>query len=351
MEMTDFYTRAEAKLLSLEGLRGMLAILVCVGHLGLNTIVNKVGLTIHFGLAVDVFFALSGFVLCYSNYFGRRSIQRFVVGRFARLYPLYVLTLLSMSIMYPALGNNFSGTEFIESLTLLQNVGLPPNRLTFNFPAWSISVEMWVSVMFFFVLQNKSLRVCLPLLLFAAVTPVLLVPLYIAGDAQNAFLVLNLGIMRGIAGFSAGAIAFLLFDRFDQTFIFRPIVQYVFLLILAGFFLLEEWPYGVPIIFYAVLVAVLVSLAANDRSTVLCASPMVFLGAISYSIYLLHIPIYSALSLLFTDNGVRGSIKAFVLVVILIGSWASHKWIERPSQRSIVSLFYQRTNQTSASRV
>jgi hypothetical protein len=33
---------------------------------------NKVGVTVHFPLAVDVFFALSGFVLCYSNYFGRR---------------------------------------------------------------------------------------------------------------------------------------------------------------------------------------------------------------------------------------------------------------------------------------
>jgi len=331
------YASVGTKFLSLEGLRGILAVLVCVGHLGLNTVANKVGLTVHFGLAVDVFFALSGFVLCYSNYFGRRSLQRFTLGRFARLYPLHVITLFAMAIMSPTLGTAFSRLEFIESLTLLQNIGLPPNRLAFNFPAWSISVEVWVSILFYFALQGKGLRFRLPLLLCAMLAPVLFVPSYITGDAENVFSFFNLGLMRGIAGFSAGAIAFLLFDRFGEKFVFPPIVPYALLFILAGFFFLDEWRNGLPAIFYAILIAVLVSLAANHRSTILCTSPMVFLGTISYSIYLLHIPVYSALAFAFGEGVVRGTGKALVLTAILIAGWASYKWIERPSQRLILN--------------
>jgi peptidoglycan/LPS O-acetylase OafA/YrhL len=336
------HSRGEVKFLSLEGLRGILALLVCVGHLGLNTVLQKVGLTVRFGLAVDVFFALSGFVLCYSNYFGQRSFSRFVIGRFARLYPLHLLTLFAMAAMYPAFGNAFSAIDLAESLTVLQNVGLPPNTLTLNFPAWSISVEIWVSVLFFFALQNNRLRLRLPLLLFVTIAPSLLVPEYITADAVNVFTFINLGIIRGIAGFSAGAIAFILFDRFGQKYIFSSVMPYAFLLLLAGFFFFDEWPYGLPVMFYAVLIVALVLLAANDRSTVLCTSPMVFLGAISFSVYLLHIPIYSATSLLLSDSVVRGAGKIIVLVVIIIGSVASNKWIERPAQRLILSLANKR---------
>jgi peptidoglycan/LPS O-acetylase OafA/YrhL len=328
----------EAKFLSLEGLRGLLALLVCGGHLGLNTIVSKVGLTVHFGLAVDVFFALSGFVLCHSNYFGRRNFKRFIIGRFARLYPLHLLTLLAMALMYPALGNSLSVIELFEQLTALHNVGLPPHRLTLNFPSWSISVEIWISILFFLLLQSKRLRFRLPLLICAVITPALLFPSYIIGDVGNASSFLNFGLLRGVAGFSAGAIAFLLFDRYSARFTCAPAVVYILLFILAGFFLLEAWAYALPILFYAILVTVLVLLAANDDATILCSPPTVFLGMISYSIYLLHIPIYSALSLAFGEQHVRGPAKVFVFLAILIGSWISYKLIERPAQLIILDL-------------
>src|SRR4051794_35662338 len=88
------------RILNFEAARGMLALLVCVGHLGLNTVLNKVSLDIHFALSVDIFFALSGFVLCYSNFFGKRTLAEFVYARIARLYPLYAATLLYMASLY-----------------------------------------------------------------------------------------------------------------------------------------------------------------------------------------------------------------------------------------------------------
>jgi peptidoglycan/LPS O-acetylase OafA/YrhL len=326
------------KFRSLEGLRGTLALLVCVGHLGLNTIANRVGLTVHFGLSVDVFFALSGFVLCYSNYFGRRTFNLFIVSRFARLYPLHLLTLVAMAIMLPALGSSFSAIEFLQSLAVLHNVGLWPNRLSLNFPSWSISVEIWVSILFFLALQRRTLAVLLPLLLVVVAVPPLLVPTYIQGDAENAFTLVNLGLLRGLSGFSTGVIAYLIFERCGSKLKIPAILLYALLSALAVFFFLDNWPFGLPLAFYVILAAALASLAANDEATALSARPIVFLGTVSYSIYLLHIPVYSALLLAFGEGTVRGPGKAIVLAVIIVASWASYRWIERPAQRIILRL-------------
>jgi peptidoglycan/LPS O-acetylase OafA/YrhL len=41
----------------------LLALLVCLGHLGLNTIAGHMGLFVRFGAAVELFFVLFGYVL------------------------------------------------------------------------------------------------------------------------------------------------------------------------------------------------------------------------------------------------------------------------------------------------
>jgi peptidoglycan/LPS O-acetylase OafA/YrhL len=317
------------KFLSLEGLRGVLALLVCVGHLGLNTVTNKIGVTVRFGLSVDVFFALSGFVLCYSNYFGRRSFYRFVVGRFARLYPMHLLTLVAMTFIYLDLGKQVDAWQFVQQIFLVHNIGLWPNRLSPNFPNWSISVEFWISILFFIALQTKRFR--LPILLLVAIIPAALMTKFIDGDAQNAFSIVNLGLLRGIIGFSVGSAAFLVFEKIGDKIILPSFAVYVPLAILGTFFLLEDWSPMTVVLFYSVLLICLTSLA-----TILSSRPFVVLGAISYSIYLLHIPIYSALALVIGDNSSRGVTKLFLLFVVLIVSYLSYRWIERPSQRIIL---------------
>jgi peptidoglycan/LPS O-acetylase OafA/YrhL len=330
------------KFLSLEGLRGILALLVCLGHLGLNTVTNKIGVTVRFGLAVDVFFALSGFVLCHSNYFGRRSLNRFVVGRIARLYPLHAVTLVAMVLIYLASERQVDGWQLVQQVLLVHNIGLPPPSLPPNFPNWSISVEFWISILFFAMLQVKRFRI--PILLIVAVAPAVLVTNYIGGDAKNVFSVVNYGLLRGIAGFAVGAAAFLVFERVGNKIKVPPFAIYVLLAMLATFFLLEDLSRATVIIFYAFLLVALVSIAANDGATILSSRPLVFLGAISYSIYLLHIPTYSALSLAIGDDSVRGASKLFVIIIVLAVSYLSYRWVELPSQRIILNSCVRRSH-------
>lgn len=338
-------TSGSQKFLSLEGLRGILALLVCLGHLGLNTMTNKIGVTVRFGLAVDVFFALSGFVLCYSNYFGRRTFKRFAVGRIARLYPMHVLTFVAMTVIFMALQKPVNDWQVVQQAFLVHNIGLWPNDLPPNFPNWSISVEFWVSILFYAVLRDRRLR--LPLLLVIAGMPVLFVTNYIYGDAQNAFSVVNLGLLRGIAGFAVGAAAYLVFEKIGNKAVLPATIVYLLLAALGFFFLLEHWSTTTVVLFYAVLLTNLVLLAANDQATLLSSRAFVLLGAISYSIYLSHIPILSVFSLAFGDDLVRGVAKPFLVLVVLAVSYLSYKWIERPSQRLILDWFGRFRENTS----
>ncbi|ESZ47984.1 acyltransferase [Mesorhizobium sp. M0090] len=70
---------------------------------------------------------------------------------------------------------------------------------------------------------------------------------------------------------------------------------------------------------------------------------LTFLGDISYSSYMWHWPIMIAVSLLFGAWLSRSAgVVLYILstgICVLIASWASHRWIERPSTRWAGSLF------------
>ena len=114
--------------------------------------------TWHFNLFVDLFFVVSGFVIA-RQYFGRvndaASIGRFLWRRLARIYPLHLATL----AFYVALA-----ARFISALARTDNPARYPlsdlpaqflllhafigERLTFNFPSWSLSAEMFCYLLF-----------------------------------------------------------------------------------------------------------------------------------------------------------------------------------------------------------
>jgi peptidoglycan/LPS O-acetylase OafA/YrhL len=103
--------------------------------------------------AVGVFFVLSGFVLAY-NYdltaaWSKRDWSRFAVARFARIYPAYLLGLICIAplIFYRFTLDQTSQMNVMEecfagilNLTLLQS-WLPQTALTWNDPGWSLSNE------------------------------------------------------------------------------------------------------------------------------------------------------------------------------------------------------------------
>lgn len=157
-----------------DGLRGLAALAVLLCHywnfyfLPGQKVVHEswwatrpaaefVGLFYAHGIfAVNVFWIISGFVFAYV-YLGSRSDTRsFAVNRFARLYPLHLLTLLVMAGLQLASSARF-GTwifydhndwyHFFLNLLFVTGWGFDAHN-TFNGVIWSVSVELLVYALF-----------------------------------------------------------------------------------------------------------------------------------------------------------------------------------------------------------
>jgi peptidoglycan/LPS O-acetylase OafA/YrhL len=110
-------------------------------------------------LGVDLFFILSGFILChvYLRPFGERrfSYREFLWARLARIYPTHIVTLIGFGVLVylgSLLGVHAGGNVVVWSslpaqLTLTQAWGLAPLG-GWNHPAWSISAEWFAYLCF-----------------------------------------------------------------------------------------------------------------------------------------------------------------------------------------------------------
>jgi peptidoglycan/LPS O-acetylase OafA/YrhL len=147
---------------SLDLLRGMAAFAVMVPHFFMYylrdaaTTAEIVSVT-----AVEVFFVLSGFVLgpqivlCAE----RRdwlTVRTFLVRRWMRTIPSYLVALLAISVIFGELGSG----DFFRYAAYVQNLSSQYNVRDYFPVAWSLSVEEWYYVAFppFLLLYVKLTR-------------------------------------------------------------------------------------------------------------------------------------------------------------------------------------------------
>ena len=149
--MTSRTIRFEA----LDAMRGLCAVMVVLFHLPTDSHVRDLPLVQHAYLFVDFFFVLSGFVMAHS-YGGRigdlRDAGRFLGRRLGRVWPLHAAVLAAFVLLELArLAFAFDPVEpfaddrppvaILTNILLIQGLHLH-DSLTWNGPAWSISVEL-----------------------------------------------------------------------------------------------------------------------------------------------------------------------------------------------------------------
>lgn len=147
------------RLEGLPSLRGFAAIPVILFHqLGLlqikeaDTAPRWYRSAVEFGhVGLEFFFVLSGFILAYVYAHSTRPIakKRFWRARFARLYPIYLLSLVLLAPVYfwtesiePTFSPALVGVKAGLTLVLLQ-AWMPTAALAWSFVAWSLSVEVF----------------------------------------------------------------------------------------------------------------------------------------------------------------------------------------------------------------
>ena len=144
---------------SLDGIRGILAITVMMSHvIGSYTGWGDIRPFVGAHLSVFYFFMMSGFVLSYAN--TRYTFKTHCMLRAARLWPLMVVSSIGMLLIYYINSQNggyvsspdvFSPRVIAKNILLMHGV-LPNDFILLNEPSWSISLEFWVSLLipFFF---------------------------------------------------------------------------------------------------------------------------------------------------------------------------------------------------------
>jgi peptidoglycan/LPS O-acetylase OafA/YrhL len=277
----------------LDGIRGVLACNVMLLHLGINKFIGIAtagawkGFT--FDLCVDVFFLLSGFVLT-SSYLAStdRSFARFAVKRFFRLVPVFYITTL---LVLPSAATIYR-FEHMPAETVM---GVPfLDAMPANYPAWSITWEFYLPLLAFLMAPFLRLpRFSLIPLLLACLSGLAIVDVNIAQGVR-------IYAVRAPLGLAAGALLYAVHAggaRLHAT----PANTYALFAALIAVMALspDAAPLAALIPFIA---AALIWSAASVPSRLFSSRPLQWLGALSYTLYMAHIPVLQTFKTFFGEG-------------------------------------------------
>ncbi|WP_338467524.1 acyltransferase [Novosphingobium sp. ZN18A2] len=291
----------------------------------------------HGHVAVQYFWAVSGFVFAHVYLADPHSRSRFWPARIARLWPLHLLTLCIVALFQAGYlvrnGHYFiyawnDARHFVLNLFLAQYWGFQQNQ-SFNGPAWSLSTEIVAYAAFWLLLPVLRRAPGTVAGLLAATT----MTLVLAGAPNET-------VLSCIAYFFGGAGVYALALK-DIATPARLVAAAPGLALAAWaawtFWRSEELATGAAT-FAVLALAVAVDLADTRRV-------MRFgkrLGDASYGIYLWHFPLQLLLVLAIPGvqaaAGRTGFLVFFIACSIMAG-FASHALFERPAQRAVLRLF------------
>ena len=305
-------------------------------------------------LWVEFFFALSGFVLIHAygaragGIFTPRGFGKFLAARVSRIYPVHIamlLVLLALEIILQATGwppNPTRGAAtFVTNLLLIQAWNIHDN-FSWNWPAWFVSAEFLLYLLFPFILL---LRRAWWLLIPAGASGLALLAIT---SGHGLDITYHNGILRGLGAFAIGAGFATLFEqvRAKAYSALPEIAHTIAQLLLLGILLGAFYFGGTPKTQYDTLavlpILAFVFLLAFDHGLIARAfwtKPLQTIGEWAFGIYMVHFTFLQLLQIakqtIYAPSGVWAAIMwwgepAIVLLLSLIGGWALTRFVDRP---------------------
>jgi len=362
---------------ALDGFRGALALLIAVYHTIWLTHINTSEFFNNGQVLVDLFFVFSGFLM-FLLYSGKLNTSRqgfdFIKRRIARIYPLHFFMLMlfvafqamrvvshkiGLSVVEPGEIMPFTPqapetlASFLANLTLTQSLGLF-DSLSYNPPAWTVSVEFYtyfvfLGMMAFFPPKTR---------LHFGIIAILIGTLYfrLSQLKPNMDFHYDYGFWRCLAGFYAGVLSAWIYRGFKRKIdtvksrmpfhileVFTLVVIYLFIVNFTGRLQFMFAP-------LAVLFVITFAIGRGGISDFMSRKTMLYLGKISYSIYLVHVLISIGFSVVaerilpgvfganWNASGYGGDLLLLpYLGVVIFVSHFTYKYVERPGQKAILS--------------
>lgn len=302
------------KLNSLTGLRFVAAFMVVLSHVGINLLPRVapdlrpvIGLFYEAGaIGVSFFFILSGFVL---TWVARESdtVPQFWRRRFFKIYPNHLVTFAAACVLAAIASHALTTRDTIATLFLV-HAWIPDQPLLFNLwsntPTWSLSCELlfYLSFPWLLVLVRKIRPGRLWLAFGITYAAIWIVPLVAGTFLQSGGLHRGTGLhwnamwfmtffppvrmLEFVLGILAAQIV--MHRRWIRLPLPVALVLPVVAMLAQGFVPLRFGLVAVTALPLAFLVAATANADITRGGSLLGGRVMVFLGEISYALYLVH---------------------------------------------------------------
>ena len=328
---------------SFESYRGLSACMICAAHFNVNSPITMHALAN--GLLVNFFFVLSGFVM-YLTYHNRlidfNSVKNFLIKRFFRLYPLHLLFLIVfviieiskyfVQIKYGLVANNeaFSDNNFKSFLGNIFLVQTFFDYNSFNTPSWSISAEFYTYMIFglvFFFMKKTNL------LIFVSLVGILM--FRINSEVGLGYDKTYLSFLDCVYSFFIGVFSCKIYFKYSNHETYKKYYSIASLILLIASCLLiinvgDKLTFIIPFFYGALLIFSANLKNENILGKIICNKFFVYLGSISYSIYMCHLFVFWSLTqflrfiikldTILDDNGITkldlNILEATIMVVV-----------------------------------
>lgn len=338
-------SRRGAMLPAVTGIRLPAAALVMLGHAAtVNAWAAPVG-ACKWWHAVPFFFLLSGFILAhvYPSLKDWGARKQFMLARFARIYPLHVVTFLLVVLALPS----YVRSPVKDPLLLVTNLTLTQSWFSqqdiyfaYNAPSWSISVEMFLYACFPLLIfkWRATWWFWLPATLLLHVYVNTLLPQYVAKPLP----------LRHLFLFTMGVAAASVYRWLEPRAHWGRLVGTAMelaaglLLFYRGSIAPAQYYEAGSAVAYASVVIVM-ALGRGWISQVFAWRPIVVLGEASFALYMLHqIVLRWMLVHELHTNWSAGVFLTTYVGVSLAGSYGLWRYVECPARRLIMARFGQR---------
>jgi peptidoglycan/LPS O-acetylase OafA/YrhL len=341
----------------IEGLRAVAVGLVLVYHAGVRQLPGGF-------IGVDIFFVISGFLITglllrEVESTGRLSLSGFYARRAKRLLPATALVLVAAAVVtwlwLPQTQRAILGGDVVAAAFYVVNWRLADRSVDYLAEGvvpspvqhfWSLAVEeqfyvVWPLVILLVLVLARRYRVPLRAALAVGIAaigvPSLAYSIWKTGaDPAPAFFVTTTRMWELAIG-AAVALGAAAWTRLPAH-VARLLVWGGLGSLLGAALLIDgstaAWPGSLALVPVLATAAVIVGGSATARPGVrlLGAPPLVWIGGLSYSLYLWHWPVLIAAEALWGEFGAK---KGLVVVAAsLVPAWLCHRFVESPVRSS-----------------
>jgi peptidoglycan/LPS O-acetylase OafA/YrhL len=311
----------------------------------------------HFNLFVDLFFVISGFVIA-AQYLQKVEtpavIGRFLWRRMARIYPLHLLTLafylLVAAVLQSGLARGDNPARYPLSdlpAQLLMLHAVIGERLTFNFPSWSLSAEMVCYLLFPLLAILAARR--RPLMLLFVATALVGNTVYAAATDTGPWTewINRGGAWRALPSFALGLALYVFRAQLCRQPKMRlPLTPVVLAFVVFGSLLADAMVLAT--VYAIVVLAIRADL--TQQGTLLSRTNVGRWSDLTYSIYMLHIPVATVVLTImgravsaFVPNA-KLMLVPIALGVLAVASHLTYRYFETPIRHYLYDLLDRRRN-------